>query len=108
MVPTLPDVRAVLLVIAGAVISVLAFPPFGPGWLVVIGVTLFLTGLRLAEDRGKGLALGAIYGLTFFGGLLWWISGLGVTRISSRSANESPRPNTCSRKWRVTISEEAT
>ena len=81
MVPTLPDVRAVLLVIAGAVISVLAFPPFGPGWLVVVGVTLFLTGLRLAEDRGKGLSLGAIYGLTFFGGLLWWISGLGVIAV---------------------------
>lgn len=68
--------RAALLALAGAVVSVLAFPPFGPGWLIVLGVALFLTGVRLSGDRREGLVTGAVYGLIFFGGLIWWLSEL--------------------------------
>ena len=60
----------------GAVLSVLAFPPFGPGILVLPGIALFLTALRLADNRGYGLVVGSVYGLTFFGGLMWWLAEL--------------------------------
>lgn len=69
---------AFVLVVAGAAISVLAFPPFGPGWLIVIGVALYLAGLRLAGSRRIGFALGAVYGLAFHGGVMWWTSELGL------------------------------
>ncbi len=70
-----------LLVVAGAVVSVLAFPRFGPGWLILPGVALFLTGLRRAPDRRQGLLLGLLYGLAFFGGLIWWLSELGLLAV---------------------------
>ena len=68
----------VVLAILGAVVSVLAFPPFGPGWLVVPGVALFLASLRLAKTPRQGLLLGGLYGMSFYGGLMWWMSKLGV------------------------------
>lgn len=77
-VPTLPTVIGVILVVAGTAVSVLAFPPFGPGWLIVAGIAMFLTGLRKAESRKQGLILGAIYGFGFFAGLMWWLSELGL------------------------------
>ncbi|MCZ6518804.1 MAG: apolipoprotein N-acyltransferase [Actinobacteria bacterium] len=73
--------KAVGLGIAGAVVSVLAFPPFGPGWLIVIGITLFLLGLRLASSHLHGLLVGTVYGLAFFVGLIWWISELGLVAL---------------------------
>ena len=81
VVPTLPRVLGVLGVVAGAAVSVLAFPPFGPGWLIVPGAALFLAGLRRAQDRRQGLLMGALYGLAFFGGLIWWISELGLEAV---------------------------
>lgn len=72
--------RAVLAVLAAA-ISVFAFPPFGPGWLIALGVALFLTALRKSEGRGQGAVLGAIYGLGFFTGLMWWMSKLGIIAL---------------------------
>ena len=79
---TLHDqMRGVLLVLIGAGLAVMAFPPFGPGWLIVPGVALFLAALRLAEVRRKGLILGALYGVAFFGGLMWWISELGLVAV---------------------------
>lgn len=68
--------KAVLLAAAGAVISVLSFPPYGPGWLILIGVTMFLTALRLVESRIQGLLVGAAYGFVFFGWLLSWLAQL--------------------------------
>jgi apolipoprotein N-acyltransferase len=70
-----------LLVLAGAVVSALAFPRLGPGWLILPGVALFLAGLRLARSRAQGLLFGAIYGLTFFGGVIWWLSELGLIAV---------------------------
>ena len=80
-VPTLPGVKGALLALAGAAVSVLAFPPFGPGWLIVIGVTLFLFALRTASGRRQGLLYGSLYGLGFFGGLIWWLSELGLIAV---------------------------
>ena len=73
--------KAVFLVLTGAIVSVLAFPPFGPGLLIIPGIALFLWGLRLAENRNQGLLLGAVYGLAFFGGLMWWLSVLDMTAL---------------------------
>ncbi len=70
-----------LLVLVGAVVSVLAFPRIGPGWLILPGVTLFLLGLRKARGRAQGLVFGALYGLSFFGGLIWWLSELGLLAV---------------------------
>lgn len=68
--------KPLVLGLVGAVLSVLAFPPFGPGLLVIPGIALFLGALRMAESRRHGLLIGSIYGLTFFGGLLWWLAEL--------------------------------
>ncbi len=79
--PTLAFVIRVLLVLVGAAVSVAAFPPFGPGWLILPGVALFLIGLRKSQNRKEGLLLGTLYGLAFFGGLIWWISELGLVAV---------------------------
>ncbi len=73
---TLPAVKAVLLAAAGGVVSVVAFPPYGPGWLILAGVTAFLTALRLVGTRKQGLVVGAVYGFIFFGSLLSWLAQL--------------------------------
>lgn len=65
-----------LLALAGALLSVLAFPPYGPGLLIVPGLVLFLIALRLVDTRRQGFWIGAFYGLAFFGGLIWWLSEL--------------------------------
>jgi apolipoprotein N-acyltransferase len=78
---TLPPVTGGLLVLVGAVVSALAFPRIGPGWLILPGIALFLAGLHLARSRVQGLLFGAIYGLTFFGGLIWWLSELGLIAV---------------------------
>jgi apolipoprotein N-acyltransferase len=74
-------VFAALLVLAGAILSALAFPRIGPGWLILPGVALFLAGLGRAKSRNQGLFLGALYGLTFFGSLIWWLSELGLIAV---------------------------
>ncbi|HET7845977.1 MAG TPA: hypothetical protein VFL72_00675, partial [Acidimicrobiia bacterium] len=70
-----------LLVVGGAVLSALAFPRIGPGWLILPGIALFLAGLRTATNRVRGLALGAVYGLVFYGCLLWWFVELGLVAV---------------------------
>ncbi len=74
-------VKGALLALAGAVVSVLAFPRFGPGWLIFVGIALFLLSLRIADGGKQGLAFGSIYGIVFFGGLIWWLSELGVIAV---------------------------
>jgi apolipoprotein N-acyltransferase len=74
-------VIGVILALAGAVVSVAAFPPFGPGWQIIPGIALFLIGLRRVGTRGRGLLLGALYGLGLFGALIWWISELGLIAV---------------------------
>lgn len=65
--------KASLIALLGASISVMAFPPFGPGLIIVVGIALFLASLRLARTRKHGLGIGALYGVAFFGGLMWWL-----------------------------------
>ena len=70
-----------LLALAGGIVSALAFPRIGPGWLILPGVTLFLAGLRTAGSRRQGLSYGALYGLVFFAGVIWWLSELGLIAV---------------------------
>ena len=65
--------KASLFAFLGAVLSVLAFPPYGPGWLILGGVGFFLLSIRIAKTPRHGLLLGLTYGLVFFGGLMWWL-----------------------------------
>jgi apolipoprotein N-acyltransferase len=77
------DLRTLLAVIplvvaalVGAALSVLAFPPFGPGLLIVPGVTLFLVTIRFCETRRQAFWLGWLYGTAFFAGFMWWLAEL--------------------------------
>lgn len=68
--------KSLLISLAGAVVSFLAFPPYGPGLLIVPGVALFLWALHRVDDRRQGFWLGFVYGLVFFGGFMWWMAKL--------------------------------
>ncbi len=68
--------KPVLLVVAGAVVSTLAFPPYGPGVLVVAGVAQFLAALRLVRTPAQGFWAGFTYGTLFIGTLMWWLARL--------------------------------
>jgi len=74
-------VKPVLYATAGAALSVLAFPPFRPGLLILPGVTLFLVALRACRTRLQGFWTGGVYGLLFFGGLMWWLGELDLLAL---------------------------
>jgi apolipoprotein N-acyltransferase len=75
-IPTLIVVKPVLLVLAGALVTTLAFPPYGPGVLVVAGVALFLAGLRRLDRPVHGAWAGLAYGAVFIATLMWWLKNL--------------------------------
>lgn len=79
--PTLPGMKGAVVACAGGVVSALAFPRIGPGWLVIVGMVLFLWAVRSAASGKWGLICGAVYGLIFFGGLIWWIGELGLIAV---------------------------
>jgi apolipoprotein N-acyltransferase len=69
-------VKAVILASVGGCLSFLAFPPYGPGVLIVPGLALFLWALFEVGSRRQGLWVGFLYGLVFFGGFMWWMGKL--------------------------------
>lgn len=78
-----PDVRTLLAVIPlvvaaliAATFSVLAFPPFGPGILIVPGITMFLVAVRFCHTRREAFWVGWLYGTVFFAGFMWWLAEL--------------------------------
>ena len=73
---TRPAFQPLLVALAGAVISFLAFPPFGPGILIVPGVAAFLMAIRLSPTRRTAFWIGLLYGTVFFGGVMWWLAEL--------------------------------
>ncbi|MGD2042862.1 MAG: hypothetical protein PVJ28_04370, partial [Acidimicrobiia bacterium] len=62
--------------LVAAVFSVLAFPPFGPGILIVPGITMFLVAIRFCDSRREAFWIGWLYGTAFFGGFMWWLAEL--------------------------------
>jgi apolipoprotein N-acyltransferase len=69
--------------VIGAALAVLAFPPFRIWPLVILGPVVWLWGLGRVECPRQGAAVGLVFGLTFFGGLIWWISELGVEAVTA-------------------------
>ena len=60
----------------GGVLLASAFPPFDwvlVGWLAVAGLVWLLTE---AETRRSALLYGYLYGVGFFGGVMWWIANV--------------------------------
>lgn len=74
--------KSALLLLTGVVVSVVAFPPFGPGWLIPIGVGLFLAAVRSVGTPRQGLLAGFAYGALFIGLLMWWLSRLHWTALA--------------------------
>jgi len=68
--------NSLLLALAGGVVSFLAFPPFGPGVLIIPGIAAFMMAVRLSGTRKSAFWAGFIYGTVFFGGFMWWLSEL--------------------------------
>jgi apolipoprotein N-acyltransferase len=68
--------KTLFLALAGGVVSFLAFPPFGPGALIIPGIAAFMVAVRLSETRKWAFWAGLIYGTVFFGGFMWWLSEL--------------------------------
>lgn len=66
---------------AGALVSALAFPRFGPGVLIFAGMALFLAALRMVSSRRVGLLCGLAYGLVFFTGVMFWSIELGLIAL---------------------------
>jgi apolipoprotein N-acyltransferase len=55
-----------------------AFPPLDFGFLVFVAPVPFLWALRRAETRREATWVGLLFGLAFFGGMLWWIFVVGA------------------------------
>lgn len=70
-----------LFALLGGAVSALAFPRFGPGWLIVPGISIFLWSLRRAESGRHGLLTGLVYGFAFFLGVMWWSIELGLIAL---------------------------
>jgi apolipoprotein N-acyltransferase len=81
-VSTLLSVRSALFALVGGGLTVLGFQPFGMGVVVVAGVALFLVGVRLAGSGGQAVLVGMLYGLAFWGGLMWWLAELHWTALT--------------------------
>jgi apolipoprotein N-acyltransferase len=64
------------LVAAG--LLVLAYPPFGWAWLAVPALAILLFELRSGRHP---LLTGAVFGLSFYGGLIWWVGKLGLIAV---------------------------
>jgi apolipoprotein N-acyltransferase len=71
-------VRSLLAAVAGGALSILAFPPYGVGVLIVPAVVLFLVSIRWASRPSLAWTAGWTYGLVSFGFLFPWLAELGV------------------------------
>jgi apolipoprotein N-acyltransferase len=72
-------VRSALAGLLAAGLMVLAFPPYAVGWLAVVAVAVLLGELR----RGRHpVVAGAVFGLGFYSGLVWWLSRLGIIALA--------------------------
>lgn len=73
--------KSILIAALGGLVAALAFPRFGPGFLVVAGLAFFLGSLRSAPSRRVGLLSGLAYGVSFFTGVMWWSMELGLIAL---------------------------
>lgn len=66
--------------LAGALL-VVAFPPYGQGFLVVPALALFLVAIRIARRPAHSWFAGASFGVVFFTLLFPWLAELGVIAL---------------------------
>lgn len=71
----------ILISLIGALVSVLAFPPFGLGFMIVLGVALLFSAIRKVDRPRHGFWVGFVYGVIFWGGLMWWLAKLDWTAL---------------------------
>jgi apolipoprotein N-acyltransferase len=67
--------------LVGGALSAIAFPRFGHGYLIVVGVGLVLWSVRNAPSRAIGFFSGGAYGISFFTILMWWSTELGLIAL---------------------------
>ena len=67
-----------LAAIASAVLMWAAFPPLDLGPLAFVAAAPFFWAIRRVERPSEAATVGFVWGILFFGGLLWWISVLGA------------------------------
>ena len=73
--------RAFSAAAVAAVLLVAAYPPYGAGWLVVPALAVFLWALTEVSTVRRAAAVGAVFGVVFFGLLFPWIGELGVIAL---------------------------
>ena len=71
----------VLAALISALLLIIAFPPFGVGALAVVAPVPLLWAVRRAKSGWMGALYGAVFGLAFFLGLIWWIGSLGFVAL---------------------------
>lgn len=64
--------------LVSAALMWLAFPPVELGFLVLVAPVPLLWALRRVTTRREAALVGLLYGIAFFGGMLWWIYTLGA------------------------------
>lgn len=64
-----------------ALLMWMAFPPVGLGALAMVAPTPLLAALRRVKTRRGAAALGFVYGVTFYGLLLWWVKFAGYLAV---------------------------
>ena len=67
--------------LVGAGLTLLAFPPFGWWPMVVVGPMVWLVFLRREKGPWRGALSGYLFGLAFYGGLIWWLGSLGLVAV---------------------------
>jgi apolipoprotein N-acyltransferase len=72
-------VRSVVVAWVAALLLVLAFPPYGLGVFVIPALALLLWEMRRGAHPGW---CGLVFGLVFYGGLIWWIGKLGLIAVA--------------------------
>ncbi len=77
--PYTAGVRSLALALLAAGLLVLAFPPFGQGWLVPIALALLLW---IARSVKHPFLLGTLFGWSFFAGLIYWVGELGFVAVA--------------------------
>lgn len=73
--------RSALLAALAGTLLVVAFPPFGQGFLVVPAIAVFLLAIRLARRPAHAWVAGGTFGVAFFTLLFPWLAELGVIAL---------------------------
>ena len=70
------DLRELFAAVASALLLTLAFPPLNLYWLAWVALVPFLLVIYQAKTWTRAGQLGAIFGLSFFGVHLFWLTSL--------------------------------